>query len=315
DPSHRLDQVYNALYDRWAAAHIEPADLFFVWAGFALRSLSRARQVCPRCVVQCASAHPRYQWELMRKEYGRWGVPLRVSTFGLERTAAEFALADRVLVPSEFAWRTFLACGHPPDRLLLSPFGVDAARFRPAAPRGERPFTVLFLGRVALGKGIPYLLEAWRRLGWRDAELRLVGAVQADYAAAFRGMVAGLPGVRVVGHVADPVPHYQQADLFAFPTLHEGSALVALEALACGLPVVTTDNAGSAVRDGQEGLIVPIRDAEALAAALDRLRADVPLRAAMSDAARQRAEAYTWERSEEAFVRALADLLPDAGLP
>jgi glycosyltransferase involved in cell wall biosynthesis len=68
--------------------------------------------------------------------------------------------------------------------------------------------------------------------------------------------------------------HYQWADVFVFPSLCEGSAMVTYEALAAGLPVITTPNAGSVVRDGVDGFIVPIRDAEAIAAKLDLLARD-----------------------------------------
>jgi len=71
---------------------------------------------------------------------------------------------------------------------------------------------------------------------------------------------------------------------------------VTYEALACGLLVVTTPNAGSVVRDGVEGFIVPIREVEALAAALERLRADEQLRREMGRAARARAEEFTWDK-------------------
>ncbi|HEY65970.1 MAG TPA: glycosyltransferase family 4 protein, partial [Caldilineae bacterium] len=112
-----------------------------------------------------------------------------------------------------------------------------------------------------------------------------------------------LPGLRLIGYVTDPVAVYQQADVFTFPTIEEGSALVTYEALACGLPVVTTPNAGSVVRDGVEGFIVPTRDVEALVAVLERLRADERLRLGIGWAARQRAEAFTWERYETSLAR------------
>ena len=76
---------------------------------------------------------------------------------------------------------------------------------------------------------------------------------------------AELPGVRIVGFSGAPATAYQQADIFVLPSIEEGSALVTYEAMACGLPVVTTPNAGSVVRDGVEGFIVSIRDPDALA--------------------------------------------------
>jgi len=122
----------------------------------------------------------------------------------------------------------------------------------------------------------------------------MVGRIETGY----RSMLTrwdGLPGVRLAGYAPDPISLYQQADVFAFPTIEEGSALVTYEALACGLPVITTPNAGSVVRDRVEGSIVPIRDVDVLAAALERLRTDEQLRQEMGQAARKRAKEFTWQ--------------------
>jgi glycosyltransferase involved in cell wall biosynthesis len=308
DASKHLQRWHSALYDRWAAAHLELGDLFLVWGGDGLRSLERARRLGMITMVEVASVHPGYRVALMREEYARWGQAARDWHGGLPRMKAEIELADYVLIPSSFVHQTFLAQGVADDRLLQVPFGVDCVRFRPASEAPSGPFTVLFVGRLELGKGIPYLLEAWCRLGWRDAELVLVGALQPDYAQLFERQVHGLASVRVIGHVADSMPYYRRAHLFAFPTLHEGSALTTYEAMACGLPVITTPNAGSVVRDGVEGLLVPIRDAEALAEALEQLRQDASLRRAMGAAARARAEAYTWSTSEDALAAMLGGL-------
>ena len=88
---------------------------------------------------------------------------------------------------------------------------------------------------------------------------------------------------------------FQDADILVYPSLHEGSAFVTYEALASGLPVITTPNAGSVVRDGVEGYIVPVRDVDALAERIERLRADLTLRARMAASARARALEFTWD--------------------
>ncbi|MBN1401764.1 MAG: glycosyltransferase family 4 protein [Anaerolineae bacterium] len=313
DGAKRIQRWHAELYDRWAAARLEPADLLLAWGGDGLLSIRRAQRLGMATVVEVASVHPAYRVALMHEEYARWDQTPRDWHGGLRRTRAEIELADYALIPSDFVRQTFLAQGIANEKLLQVPFGVDCARFRPAPEPPPQPFSVIYVGRLELGKGIPYLLEAWRRLGWRDAELVLVGALQPDYAPLFERQVRGLDSVRVIGHVADPVPYYQRAHLFAFPTLHEGSALTAYEAMACGLPLVTTPNAGSVARDGVEALLVPIRDAEALAAALERLRQDSSLYEAMRTAARARAEAYTWSASEDALAAALARLSKGRG--
>lgn len=304
DPTGWLSYGHDVLYDIWAARRLEPAALFHVWNNFGLRSLLRAREMGAVTVVERASCHPLYQAEVLAEEYRRWGLIWRHPQPALRRALAEIERADYVLVPSDFARQTFLERGYPAERLLQVPFGVDTERFHPSPEREKGPFRVLYVGQISPNKGVPYLLEAWRRLRWSDSELWLVGRMGHEMKALLR-RYHDLAGVRWYGHVADPVALYQQTDVFCFPSLQEGSALVTYEALACGLPVITTPNAGSVVRHGVEGLLVPMRDVEALVQSLQHLRDDAALRRSMGQAARQRAEAYPWERYEDDLARTL----------
>lgn len=308
DASGWLWYFQSSLFDAWASRHLELADLFHVWNSNGLASLRRAKEMGMVTVVKRASAHPLCQARLLKEEYARWGMSFRIPRAGLRRSVAELEEADYVLIPSNFVRHSFLEEGFPEDRLLQVPFGADTSRFHLAGSQVDHPFRVLFVGQIGIRKGIPYLLEAWRQLGWRDAELWLVGRIETGY----RSMLTrwdGLPGVRLAGYAPDPVSLYQQADVFAFPTIEEGSALVTYEALACGLPVVTTPNAGSVVRDGIEGFIVPIRGVDALADRLDRLRTDERLRRKMGRAARIRGGEFKWEQYGECLVQAMWSLV------
>ena len=168
---------------------------------------------------------------------------------------------------------------------------------RPAAPgeasRGDA-CTFLFAGGITQRKGIKYLLEAWRRVrrpGWR---LQLLGALPRDPGP----LVPYLDEVEPLGRIghAEMPARMAAADVFVFPSLFEGSAVVTYEALACGLPSVVTPGAGSVVRDGVDGFVVPPADVEALAERMERLGADPALRESMAVAARLRAEAFDWPR-------------------
>jgi len=302
DPRRWVSYVHNVAYDRWAAGHLEPCDVFHGWGGFSLRSLERARELGAVTIVERASSHPVYQARLLSDEYARWGLPFHMPARALQRAVAEIEWADYVLIPSDFVRQTFLQQGVPEEKLVQVSFGADTGRFRPVDSSGDpRLFRVLFVGQVGIRKGVPYLLEAWKRLNWTDAELWLVGRVDSGLGRLLTPYVK-LPGVHLVGYSADPVVLFQQADVFAFPTIEEGSALVTYEALACGLPVVTTPNAGSVVRDGVEGFLVPIRDVDVLAARLEQLRANERLRREMGKAARSRVERLTWDAYGEALA-------------
>jgi glycosyltransferase involved in cell wall biosynthesis len=99
------------------------------------------------------------------------------------------------------------------------------------------------------------------------------------------------------------------ADVFVFPSLFEGSAVVTYEALACGLPSVVTPSAGSVVREGRDGYLVPSGTVEPLAARMAQLGSDPDLRAAMAVSARERAEEFDWPRYHRAVVEAMSNVL------
>jgi glycosyltransferase involved in cell wall biosynthesis len=99
--------------------------------------------------------------------------------------------------------------------------------------------------------------------------------------------------------------HYAWADVFLLPSICEGSATVCYEALAAGVPVITTENAGSVVRDGVDGFIVPIRDAEAVVERLEMLYRDRELLESMSRGAFARAREFTVEKYGERLLEAI----------
>ena len=211
-----------------------------------------------------------------------------------ERCRLEAIEADRVLVPSGYVRETLIARGVAPARIALLPYGVDSARFRPADVLRKGPFRILYVGQIGQKKGIKYLLEAVRRLALPEAELLLVGGI----AGSGKGLAPYQEWFRHIAHVPYHEVHalFQDADIFVYPSLHEGSAFANLEAMASGLPVITTPNAGAPVRDGEDGFIVPIRDTDALMARIELLYRDRALVAEMGACARQRAAGLTWAR-------------------
>ncbi len=308
-PSHRVAYLHNVLYDIWSIRHFVPADVLLVWGGFGLRAIRHAQQRGMRTIVHWASSHPYFRRTLFIEEHRRTGLGALPPQRNQARVLAELESADGVVVPSVFVAETFFQHGFPAERLYVNPYGVDVARFRPTEHgTDDGIFRALFVGQVGTRKGIHYLLEAWHRLGWRDAELLIVGKPVAGIKPLLQ-RYAHHPTIRWVGHTRTPETFYQQADVFVFPTLEEGSALVTYEALASGLPVITTKHAGSVVRHEREGLIIPIRDSAAIANALERLRANPGERQRMAIAARERALAFSWEAHGERLLDIVRTIL------
>ena len=198
-------------------------------------------------------------------------------------------------MPSEFNRLTHIAQGVPDRKLRVVPYGVDTQHFHPGrdAPL-THPFRVVFVGNFSIRKGAPYLLEAWKLLGWRDAELWIVGNIAHDMSVLIQRHWLDVPGVRFQGFHLDVLGLYHQSDVFVFPSLGEGSALVTYEAMASGLPVVVTDNAGSLARADIDGEVIAPASSDAIAAALERMRSDPKRRMEMGRNARQRINSYSW---------------------
>ena len=212
----------------------------------------------------------------------------------VELCTEEALLADALLVGSAYAEQTLIEIGVQPERIRKIEYGANTTLFTPGPRVASRPFRFLFVGSVTQRKGIKYLLEAFSKLRLPNCELVVVGGIV--------GSGRGLAPYRnsftyrgLLGH-AELVAEYQQADVFMCPSLHEGATIAAFEALASGLPIIATPNAGTVVRDGVEGFLVPIRDTTILAEKMERLYRDAELRSSMSAAAVNRAAGFTWER-------------------
>lgn len=224
----------------------------------------------------------------------------------IERCTAEALTADRILAGSEYVRDSLIDIGVQSSKITIIPYGVDIRRFSPRKREKETTFRILFVGQISQRKGIKYLLEAFRRLQLPNAELVLVGRVLGDG--------AGLAPYRDWFRHVQNVPHhevhdlFQNANIFVYPSLHEGSALAVYEALASGLPVITTPNTGSVVRDGEEGFIVPIRNVEMLMEKIQVLYDNPELRRMMGQRARQKAEQYTWDLYRQRLAKILQEL-------
>jgi alpha-maltose-1-phosphate synthase len=221
-----------------------------------------------------------------------------------ERRLRDIELADRILVPSEHIAGELVGNGTPRERIDVVPYAADTRRFLPdpAKIHGTN-CTFLFAGGIIQRKGIKYLLEAWRlvrRPGWR---MQLLGALPAD-TGPLRPYLDEVEWLGRFPHAEVPA-RMASADVFVFPSLFEGSAVVTYEAMACGLPCIVTAESGSVARHGRDGLIVPARDVQHLAAAMERLGTDAPFRAACAASARAQAESHDWDRYHNAVIGAV----------
>jgi glycosyltransferase involved in cell wall biosynthesis len=288
--------VRDALFDRMARRWVDGGDIFHVFSHFGLFSMRRARRLGMKTIVERSAAHPTFSYEILSEEYARYGLRFPESSRWLiPRHQREFEEADAIMIPSEFVARSLTAHGVSPDKLHRMHLGFDAERFRPMPEhRDESIFRVLFVGSVSLQKGVPYLLEAFRKLALPHAELVLVGGSFPD-SRVFLPAYEGLYRHQRFVPQADLPQIYNAASVFVLPSLQDGFGMVVYEAAACEVPVIITENVGAAIRDGKDGFVVPIRDSDALAERLLRLYCEPGLRRAMGESARDYVQRVTWE--------------------
>ena len=226
------------------------------------------------------------------------------------REAEQIEHDDTTLIvgSSRFTRQTLIDHGVAADKIRVLPHGVDCARYTVAGERGNRPFRFIFVGSIRLGKGVPLLLEAWRRLQPTGAELWMVGHI----APAVRKLLPELPGLRFFGKVpgVEVAGILQQCDVMVFPSYFEGFGLVILQAMACGLPVITT--AATAGPDlipspGEGGWIVPTGDADRLTEAMEHCLAHQDEMPAIGKIARLIAERQSWQVYGRNWLPVLAE--------
>lgn len=284
-----------AILDAFTRRLVARADVFNGWTGSSLRSIQRAHEVGLPSVLQTGSAHIRTQRDLIAAEIKEWGIDEALPhPRVMERAVREYEAADLIVAPSRFVERTFIAEGVPESKIRIVPWAAVPIHTPAVTDRARQPAApmILFVGGCSLRKGIPSLIESARRLRGR-ARFRLVGQPNPD----LFSRLGGLPdNMTAVGPKSgeDLASEYREADIFVLPSIEDGSALVTIEAMLAGLPVVVSDQAGAALlTEGKSGFVFPAGDSDALTERLLTLIADPGLRANMGSAAREAARPRT----------------------
>jgi glycosyltransferase involved in cell wall biosynthesis len=244
--------------------------------------------------------------------------------------APNLRAADRVIAVSEHIAEQAIQLGVHPARIRVIRSGVDTDRFRPRdrpsarqrldlSPRAK---VILFVGNLEPRKQVDVLLRVMAQVGDQMPEARLIvvgsgeSAGAHDQTAALASLARELgitDRVRFVGRLPDErlLDAYAAADVFALPSSSEAQGIVALEAMACGLPVVASGVGGllGTVDQGKTGFLVPPADVHALARRILEVLCDAQRQAAMGEAARAAVQRFAWSRAIEATLDVYREVL------
>ncbi len=299
-------------FDAAVARNLERAgaDAVYAYEGGALETFREAKRLGIAALYELTTGHWFWKRKVLKEEaernpgFASLLPQLKDSERHWEEKGEELCLADRIYVPSQHVRRT-LDGVVPDEKICVIGYGAPPVRRQKQVSLDAKdPLKVLFVGNLAQGKGISYLLDAIDMLGSR-VELTLVGKrigahARVNEACSRWRWLGAVPHSTVLERM-------EQSDVLVFPSFSEGFGLVVTEALACGLPVIVTPNVGASdlVCDGREGFQVPTGSAEAIADRLNALDRDRALLAHMSKNAQETAALCSWENYRQALAESL----------
>jgi len=261
-----LDNIAHKSIALTAAKYISQADISIGWSGNSLEAISESNKQGKIFILERGSSHYSYQMELLKEEAKRQNLKDFQPNLKIwERELLEYEYTDYISVPSQFVYNTFTEFGIPEDKLIKNPYGVNLEEFYPVKKEDDT-FRVIHCGAISYRKGIPYLLEAFSQLNLKKSELWIVGSIDEE----IKEFVNQYKDENIIFHgpkkQSDLSWYFSQCDVYCLASIEEGLALVQAQAMACGLPIITTTNTGGGelVENDKNGFVIPIRDIQAI---------------------------------------------------
>jgi glycosyltransferase involved in cell wall biosynthesis len=315
-----MDSVIRDL-DRFAARALRKrkygpnVDTIYGYEDCSFEVFEVARELKLRRIYELPIAYWETAQRLLREEalrYPEWEPTLggtRDSPEKLARKTWELELADVVICPSAFVLESLPEKIPQEKPCLVVPFGSPAIEANAATELSERgPLRVLFAGTMTQRKGLADLFAAMKLLHSSSIELVIMGSSVQPlnwYREQFPDFIYEEPRPH-----ADFLELMRTCHVLVLPSIVEGRALVQQEAMACGLPVIATRNAGAddVIVDRENGFLVPIRSPELLAERISWFATNRSLIPGMGIAAQRRAREFTWRAYGDAIVAAIRSL-------
>lgn len=295
---YKIYHLVNSIFDvRVANANLD-CDVFHGFEGCSLYSMRAAKKRGAITVLDEATYHISETLQLFRDEYQLLGLKMpkwvEKGDLTIRRKYLEFQASDYVFVGSEKIKKDFIKHEkRNPDSIFVVPYGCNLSRFRPA-PKEDDVFRIIFVGIIGVRKGAYYILEAFKQLKLKNAEFLLISPIDEDFQPIFnkyKDIVKHINGVS-----QQELNHYlNSSSVFVLPSIVESFGMATAEAMACGVPVIVSENCGMTCRDGVDGFVVPIRDIEALKEKIMILYNNQRLAKEMGQAGVDYVKQFTWE--------------------
>ncbi|MBS1680689.1 MAG: glycosyltransferase family 4 protein [Bacteroidetes bacterium] len=282
--------IYNDLFDRLVASRIESRNDYkavMTWSGMGERTLRIAKKKNKFLMVARYSCHIESQNEILWSEFSKYGKEYKGDSRITRKELAEYQLADCIYVCSSFIKKSFIDRGIDEKKIFVNPIPLSNL-FKPSydlVQKTKSKFTILFLGKLSIRKGLKYLFEALKKVNINDSDFEVwfVGGADKEIREEFEQKKK--PNWKYLGFVQQQeLPKLiAQADVGVFPSIEDGFAQVVPQQLSCGVPVITTTHTGASdvIREGYNGFVVPPFDSDSIAQWITKLYDDSQLLSAM----------------------------------
>lgn len=320
----QFDLLVMNLFSKKVAQYAikENVDAIIVYDGLTSKYLDLIKKKAPgiKIIMEVTIMARPYMKQIFEKDMERWNHDCfkeeeRFLWQGkyLDIVQRDFNNTDYFFAPSEAVINSLLYCGVPAEKIIKIPYGVAIEQFTYSQKRNSNvPFRLLFVGNLSYRKGIHHLLDVVSaNFSGNEIILDLAGGYDPE--GEFYKMYSRFDNINFLGFVTRDVitKRFQESDVFVMPTLAEGLALVILEALATGTPVICTEYAGGndAITDYENGIVCKAGDRDSFLAAVKWMMQKRERLPDMSEAARASSMKYTWEKYYESIAVSMSAIL------
>lgn len=294
--------INDIIFDNQASLKLKKTN--FVLAPLGMVSLfKKSRKKNIKTVLYSTGAHPEFTKNNISKN-NKYHIKM------LNRFLKSIELSDYIIVQSDFVKNLYIKNGFSKNKIFILPGAIKTNIQKLIKNKKIFPkkITYLYVGNIYEAKGINYLLKAWGDADIKNAELILCGEINKTMKTKINYYVKKHKNIILTGF-KNPIPFYKKSSVFVFPSLSEGMARVNLEAMAMGLPVITTKESGSPVKNNKSGFIIPAKNSSALKEKMLYFYNNKNEIKKMGKNARKTVQNYTWNNFSDNFYKIIKKII------
>lgn len=303
-------------YDHLTAYKINlKSDVYIIWSGFALNTIRKIRKHNPKAkiILERGSTHIQFQKDILVKAYSMASIKnMKLpSDAMIEKEAQEYELADYISVPTNFVKQTFIEKGIHESKIFVNPYGVDLNIFKqPHKKIDPNNITILFTGMFSAQKGAFYFLKILEH--FKDdnrISFMLVGGIEDNIMPLLKAYLESAKVLFQPYVKQNQLPqYYSKADIFLFPSIQEGLAMVQLQAMASSLVVLSSYNAGAGmfIEQGVNGFVFdPFNIKDYISAIKNLVENPSEIEKIGTKASEKVSNGFSWEDYGERYINFL----------